>query len=100
MIRRIRIAFAALAVASLLTVPSVSLAGTKIGKIGNMGTPIPVDLFIQRPVGFGMLAVSAAAFVPAAAITYATRKEELPRIWDFMVMNQVRYVFIDPIGSH
>ena len=59
-----------------------------------------VDAFLMRPLGLLMLGASCALFVPAAAITYAVRPADIGVTYDIMLRQPVRYVFVDPLGSH
>jgi len=44
--------------------------------------------------------VSCALFVPAAALTGLVRPREIGVPFEHMVMKPVRFVFVDPLGSH
>jgi hypothetical protein len=39
-------------------------------------------------------------FVPAAALTAAIRPSELHVPYEILVQEPVRFVFVDPLGSH
>jgi len=91
---------AALALGAVLVAPVSARAGTNIDNVGDKGSPPSVDLFIMRPIGLAMLGVSCMLFVPAAALTAAVRPSELDVPFEHMVMKPVRFVFIDPLGSH
>jgi len=91
---------AALALAATLLAPSASLAATNIDTVGDRGSPPMVDLFLMRPLGLAMLGASCMLFVPAAALTAAFRYQELPTTYEILIEEPVRFVFIDPLGSH
>jgi hypothetical protein len=100
MARQIRRFAAALALGAVLVAPVAGRAATNIDNIGDKGSPPSVDLFIMRPLGLAMLGVSCALFVPAAALTYLVRPSEIGVPYEHMVMKPVRFVFVDPLGSH
>jgi len=100
MVRQIRRFSAILALAAVLLAPAASFAGTNIDSVGDAGSPPMVDAFLMRPLGLLMLGASCALFVPAAAITYAVRPADIGVTYDIMVRGPVRYVFVDPLGSH
>jgi hypothetical protein len=91
---------AVFALAATLAAPSASLAATNIDTVGDQGSPPMVDLFLMRPLGLAMLGASCMLFVPAAALTAAFRYEELDTTYQILVEKPVRFVFIDPLGSH
>jgi hypothetical protein len=100
MLRRIRNAFAVIAVAAMLLAPASSLASTSIDNIGEKGSPPMVDVLLMRPLGMAMLLVSVGLYLPAAAITAVTRPSELGTTTDMLVREPARFVFVDPLGSH
>lgn len=100
MLRRIRITFAAIAVATLLLAPASTLAGTSIDNIGEKGSPPMVDVLLMRPLGLAMLVASVGIYLPAAAITALTRPSELDTTTELLVRVPARFVFSDPLGSH
>ncbi len=98
--RQLRRFAAVLALAATLAGPSASFAATDIDTVGDRGSPPMVDLFLMRPLGLAMLGASCAIFVPAAALTAAFRYDDLPTTYEVLVEGPVRFVFIDPLGSH
>jgi len=100
MLRRIRNSFAILAVAAMLLAPTSSLAGTNIDNIGEKGSHPMVDVLLMRPLGMAMLGASVLLYIPAAAITAATRYSELDTTTELLVRAPARFVFVDPLGSH
>jgi hypothetical protein len=100
MARQLRRLAAVLALAAVLFAPSASLAATNIDTVGDQGSPPMVDLFLMRPLGMMMLAASCMVFVPAAALTAAIRPSELHVPYEILVQEPVRFVFVDPLGSH
>jgi hypothetical protein len=103
MSRTVRHLAASLAVIALLVgsagsaFASVELSGTKVEAENASG---PFDMLIMRPLGLVGLALSAAFWVPAEAITLITRPREWEKPIDLMLKKPARFVFQDPIGSH
>ena len=98
MLRHIRTFFAALAVTALLATPG--FAGTNIDSL-DAGPASPVtDALVLRPLGLAMLGVSAALWVPAAAVTAIVRPSELDMTIERMLVEPARFVFVDPLGTH
>ncbi len=98
MLRQIRTFFAALAVTALLASPG--FAATNIDNL-DAGPASPVtDAIVLRPLGLAMLGVSAALWVPAAAVTALVRPSELDMTIEHMLVKPARFVFVDPLGSH
>jgi hypothetical protein len=101
MVRQLRRFSAILALAAVLMAPAASFAGTDIDRVGEQGqSPPMVDALVLRPVGLLMLVASAGIFLPAAAITAAVRPADLDVPYDILIRGPVRYVFVDPLGSH
>jgi len=100
MVRQLRRFSAMLALAAVLLAPVASLAGTNIDSVGDNGSPPMVDAFLMRPLGLMMLVASCGLFIPAAAITAAVRPSEMHVPYEILVQGPVRYVFVDPLGSH
>jgi hypothetical protein len=101
---------AALALTALLLAPVASTAASSStsasGHIGGytdlegVKAPPVFDLLIMRPLGLVGLGVSALLWVPAQAVTMATRPSEWEKPIDLMLKKPARFVFADPIGSH
>ena len=100
MVRQLRRFSAVVAIAALLMAPAASFAGTNIDNVGDKGSPPMVDAFLMRPLGLMMLVLSCGLFLPAAAITGAVRPSEMHVPYEILVQGPVRYVFVDPLGSH
>jgi len=100
MARQLRRLAAVLALAAVLVAPAASLAATNVDRIGEPGSPPMVDLFLMRPLGLLMLGASCALFVPAAALTAMVRPADLHVPYEVLVEGPVRFVFVDPLGSH
>jgi hypothetical protein len=100
MARQLRRFAAVLALAAVLFAPSASLAATNIDTVGDQGSPPMVDLFLMRPLGLMMLGASCMVFVPAAALTAMVRPADLHVTYEILVQEPVRFVFVDPLGSH
>jgi hypothetical protein len=95
MLRHLRTLLAALAVVGMLAAPATSaFAGSNIETLENEKASPMVDLFLMRPLGLAMLAVSAAAWVPAQAFTMIVRWD------DRMLKGPAQFVFVDPLGEH
>ena len=101
MLRHLRTTFAALAVVGLLAAPATSaFAASNIGTLENEKSPPIVDLVLMRPLGLAMLAVSAAAWVPAQLFTMAIRWEDRQKPVDYMLKGPAQFVFVDRLGEH
>ncbi len=101
MLRHLRTLLAALAVVGILAAPATSaFAASNIETIENEKAPPMVDLFLMRPLGLAMLAVSAVFWVPAQALTMAVRWEDRQKPIDYMLKGPAEFVFVDPLGEH
>ena len=101
MLRHLRTLLAALAVVGMLAAPATSaFAASNIETIENEKAPPMVDLLLMRPLGLAMLVVSAAAWVPAQAITMMVRWEDRQKPVDYMLKGPAQFVFVDPLGEH
>ena len=101
MLRHLRTLLAALAVVGMLAAPATSaFAGTNTGSLEGANTPPMVDLFLMRPLGLAMLAVSAVFWVPAQAATmiFSPRDYRVPM--EVMIEKPAKFVFLDPLGEH
>jgi hypothetical protein len=75
-------------------------AATNIDNVGDRGSPANVDLFIMRPIGLAMFAVSCGLYLPAAAMTAIARPSEMRVPYQILLEKPYRFVFVDPSGSH
>jgi hypothetical protein len=103
MLRSVRRFTAALAVAGLLLVPALGAsAESRMGfsQLESETSPPMFDLVFMRPLGLAGLAVSAAAWVPAQAMTMVFRPTEWKKPIDHMLVKPYEFVFVDPLGSH
>ena len=98
MFRHLRNLLVALVVTSMLAVPA--FGANQVNKISSEPAPAMVDVLLMRPIGLVMLGVSAAMFVPMAAVTGITRPKEVPVVYEHMIVKPAQFVFSDPIGSH
>jgi hypothetical protein len=101
MLRHLRTLLAALAIVGMLAAPATSaFAGSNIGTVeGEKAHPI-VDLMLMRPLGFAMLLVSGAAWVPAELLTLMVRPQDRQKPIDYMLKGPAKFVFVDPLGEH
>jgi hypothetical protein len=101
MLRHLRILLAALAVIGMLAVPTTTaFAASDIEMIEAQNASPMVDLFLMRPLGLAMLAVSAALWVPAQAATMIIRPQDYQKPIDYMLKKPAKFVFVDPLGEH
>jgi hypothetical protein len=84
----------------VLFAPSASLAATNIDTVGGPGAPPRGARLRMRPLGLMMLGASCMVFVPAAALTAMVRPADLHVTYEILVQDPVRFVFVDPLGSH
>ena len=88
-------------VAGMLAVPAGSaFAATNVGSLENTPAPPMVDLFLMRPLGLAMLAVSGVLWVPAQAFTMVIRPQDYQKPIDHMLKGPAKFVFVDPLGAH
>jgi hypothetical protein len=67
----------------------------------DRSSPPMFDLFILRPLGIGALTIGTALFIaPVAPIALITRPTNIGRPAEKLVVNPVKYVFVDPLGEH
>jgi hypothetical protein len=54
----------------------------------------------MRPLGFVALGVGAAFFCVAAPIVAVTRPSDLGKVGHALILRPIKYVWLDPLGSH
>jgi hypothetical protein len=59
-----------------------------------------VDVLLLRPVAFVTLVAGAALFVASLPIIVVTRPHEIRKPFERLVLDPVRYIWVDPLGSH
>jgi hypothetical protein len=62
--------------------------------------PVGFDLITRVVFGIPLTVAGAALFVPAAAVTAATRPSEMHKPYEMLVLAPVRYTWVDPLGYH
>jgi len=101
MLRYLRTLLTALAVIAMLAVPATSaFAASDVDMIESQNASPMLDLFVMRPLGLAMLAVSAALWVPAQALTMIIRPKDYQKPIDYMLKKPATFVFVDPLGEH
>jgi hypothetical protein len=90
----------ALALAAVLLAPAAGRAMTRVDDFSNRGSPPMVDLMLMRPIGLAMVGLGCMLFVPAMALTGTARPTEWRTTYEWLVLKPVRFVFVDPLGSH
>ena len=64
-------------------------------------SPPAFDLLVLRPFGLIALAVGTGVFLaPVLPVTLLTRPTDLDMPFGKLVLNPIRYVFVDPLGEH
>lgn len=59
-----------------------------------------VDVLLLRPLGLVTLIGGSALFLASLPIVLITRPHEVGKPFDLLVGAPVRYVWVDPLGSH
>ncbi len=95
---RIRQWIIAVSLAALFVV-SATPAGAEF-RTEREHAPATIDAMILRPLGFVGAVVSAALFVPVAAITLAVQPSDIDKPFQALVVKPFEYVFVDPLGEH
>ncbi len=98
MTRRVRSCVAVLSALVLLAVTAAPAAASNPRDISN--APPMFDLLVLRPLGFVSLVVGLFVFVPALAITMATRPHEIGKPIQFFIWRPIKYIWGEPLGGH
>jgi hypothetical protein len=98
--RSVRRFLAAFALAALVASPAAAVATQRVDKVDSAYAHPMVDVLVLRPVGLIGLAMSAALWVPAELMTLAVNPTEWYVPMHHLLAKPVRFVFVDPIGTH
>lgn len=99
-LRQLAIALVALI---LVATPVASLAaeqGLNYYNTAAAGTPPMFDALVLRPLGLMALVAGAILWVPAEGITLITRPTDGLVPAKALIWGPMKYVFVDPLGSH
>jgi hypothetical protein len=95
-IRRSFLAFIAVLVVVSLAAPAIA----NPDRTEAANAPVVFDVLIMRPLGFATLAIGAGVFVVTAPLVLITRPTDIGVSADRLVMNPVRFLWMDPLGGH
>jgi uncharacterized membrane protein YfcA len=95
-----RVLAALLAFALLASVASPALARENETQEEAASAPVTLDVLVMRPVGFVTLFTGIGLFVLSTPFVLVTRPMELGKPFETLVMRPVRFLWMDPLGSH
>jgi hypothetical protein len=98
--RSVRRFLAAFAIAALVAAPASAVTNERVDRVDSAYADPMVDVLFLRPVGLIGLMLSAMLWVPAEALTLAVNPTQWKLPIDHLLTKPVRFVFVDPIGSH
>ena len=97
---RIRSTLAALIAFSMLCTAGLTQADEISMEAAEASTPLVWDAMVMRPLGFVALGLGAAFFCVAAPIVAVTRPSDLGKVGHALILRPIKYVWIDPLGTH
>jgi len=98
--RSVRRFLAAFAVAALVAAPASAVTNERVDRVDSAYAHPMVDVLVMRPIGLIGLMMSATLWVPAELMTLAVNPTQWKLPVDHLLTKPVRFVFVDPIGSH